>query len=238
VSELSRGAELAWRIAAAETAGTRRPMIDRPQLLLGLLSLGKALGAAQELEPIERRELEAEAASIERLLARLGLQAVTLRRAVRQRVGMGATRHPQGAAISRTEPCKAAFTRAAEAAGVAPVSSVHLLAALFEHPDPHLDLLLRDAGVRPDELAREARLSSLLGRVAAGARDRHGVEIAFEANAEALLSEQGRNGDLEGTVERLVAEPLADLAQSGKLARHQRWRVAYDQGGIYMTPAE
>ena len=238
MNDLTRGAQLAWKIAAAEAAGSRRPMIDKPQLLLGLLSLGKALSAATDLEGAERRELEDERALVEGVFARLSLQAVVVRRAVRQRVGVGAARHAPGATISRTQACKVAFERAAEMAGDAPAACLHLLAALFERPDPHLDLLLRDAGVRPDDVAHEARLRVLLRALARDVRARLGVEVVFDPRAEALLSDRGRgDGALERVVRQFVGEPLAQLETSGKLARVPRWRVAEDQGGLYVIPA-
>jgi hypothetical protein len=158
---------------------------------------------------------------------------------VRQRVGLGSARHAPGAAISRTDACKAAFASAASLAGSAPVAGLHLLAALFERPDPHLDLLLRDAGVRPEDVSREARLRLLLRDVARRARGDHGVELAFDARAEAVLSEKGRDdGALERVVRLFVAEPVEALGRAGKLERVKRWRVAEDQGGLYVIPAE
>jgi hypothetical protein len=243
VNELTRAANLAWKIAAAEAAGARRPMIDRPQLLLGLLSLGKALAAAIDLEDGERRELAEENATIEGVLARLGLQPVGVRRGLRQRVGVGAHRTGPGAAISRTDACKAAFARAAVLSGDAPTSCLHLLLALIERPDPHLDLMLRDAGVRPDDVAREALLLLLMRDATLTARTRHGVELVIDAGAEAVLRRRATEGRsveeaLRQVFGELVEQPLLELARAGKLARHGRWRVAEDQGGVYVIPGE
>lgn len=240
MNELTRAANLAWKIAAAEAAGARRPMIDKPQLILGLLSLGKALAAADDLEDDERRELAEESTTIEGVFAELGLQAVSVRRGLRQRVGLGSHRTGPGAAISRTDACKAAFARAAVLSGDAPTACLHLLLAVIEKPDPHLDLMLRDAGVRPDDVAREVQLRLLLRDTARAARALHGVELAFDASAIALLRRRGKEpgGALPEFVAQVVAQPLVELSRAGKLARHRRWRVAEDQGGVYVIPDE
>jgi ATP-dependent Clp protease ATP-binding subunit ClpA len=242
MSALTPGARLAWKIAAAEAADARFPKIDKPHLLLGLLSLGKALAAAEDLPDAERKELSGESRQLEELLARLALQAVTLRRAVRQRVGVGTHRHAPGAAISRTEAVKSAFSRAEELAGGEAVSCLHLLVALFERPDPHLDLLLREAQLRPEEIEREALLRLLLVRLAARAAV-EGARLVFDARAEALLSTQGdprasRGSDIRRVVAELVEAPLAELIRSGKLGKHEHWRVAEEEGAIYIIPDE
>jgi ATP-dependent Clp protease ATP-binding subunit ClpA len=242
MSELTRAAALAWKIAAAEAAAARFPKIEKPHLLLGLLSLGKALAAAEDLSDDERAEFTAENQQLEDVLARLGLQSVTVRRALRQRIGAGTHRHAPGAPISRTEGVKSAFLRAEELAAQDPLSCLHLLVALFERPDPHLDLLLREARVRPEEIERAALLRLLLSRLAARA-SAAGAQLAFDARAEALLSTKGQAGGADGAeVRRVVAElveaPLDELIRAGKFAKHTRWRLAEDEGGIYMIPAE
>ncbi len=243
VNELTRAANLAWKIGAAEAAGARRPLIDNAQLLLGLLSLGKALAAAEDLDDAERRELADECVTIEGVFTQLGLQAVSVRRGLRQRVGVGSHRTAPGASISRTDACKAAFARAAALSGGAPTSCLHLLVALFERPDPHLDLMLRDAAIRPDDVAREALLRLLLRGAVRTARARDAVELTIDAGAESVLrGRAAESRDLEPAlrqaVSQLVEQPLAELSRTGKIGKHRRWRVAEDQGGVYVIPAD
>ena len=37
-------------------------------------------------------------------------------------------------------------------------------------------------------------------------------------------------------VERLVEAQVSNLVLSGKLLKHPAWRLAYDEGGVYLLP--
>ncbi len=49
-------------------------------------------------------------------------------------------------------------------------------------------------------------------------------------------AEQGAR-ELDRVVERLVEVPFSGLLVSGKVRRDTRWRLAYDEGGVYWLPA-
>ncbi len=158
MNELTAGAALAWRIAALEAGGAGHPRIDRGQALIGVLSLEKARDApppdlatrAEELAAIQR-----ETGRLDEVLAASGATAAQLRRRVRMALGTGEAAR-SGGSISRTEACKLAFLRADELANGAPVSALHLFAALLLEPDPLLMLVLREGQIDGRALAQAA----------------------------------------------------------------------------------
>jgi ATP-dependent Clp protease ATP-binding subunit ClpA len=84
---------------------------------------------------------------------------------------------------------------------------------------------------------------SLIGALCRGILDRHGVSLRVDPEAEDFLARAGFDPAtgaqaLQLTIERLVSVPLANLAVSGKLARHRKWRAAYEEGGVYLIPDE
>jgi len=104
-----------------------------------------------------------------------------------------------------------------------------------------VDELLVFDPLGPDSI--RAILGPLLGRLAQGVRERHGVGLRVDPQAEEFLARAGFSPaqgarELRRTVERLVEAPLANLALSGKLARHAAWRLVYDEGGVYLLPDE
>lgn len=151
MSELTPAAVLAWEIAAAEAAAGRHAAIDKAHVLIGICSLEDAAGLP------EGNEIISEQRRVSKLLARLGLRAEDLRFALRSHLTRGSRIHAAGTVLNRTEGCRAAFGRAQELALPGDSAScLHLLAALCERSDPVLDPLLRDAGVRPEAVARLA----------------------------------------------------------------------------------
>ena len=156
---LSVAAEMAWKVAAAEAARARHPQIDNAQLLVGLCSLDKILGAKDEraLAPETAAAVRREADSVEAALARAGLEATPLRRALRRRLGRGTYVHG-GRPVGRSGACKETFYRAALLAGGSEVTCLHLLAALAQDPDPKVSRPLRDLGASLDALKEQALL--------------------------------------------------------------------------------
>jgi ATP-dependent Clp protease ATP-binding subunit ClpC len=86
-----------------------------------------------------------------------------------------------------------------------------------------------------------AILRPLLGELAERLRRQHGVALRVDPEAEQLLVEKGLHPafgarELRRVVERMVQAPLSALVLSGKIRRHAAWRVAFDEGGIYVVP--
>jgi ATP-dependent Clp protease ATP-binding subunit ClpC len=71
----------------------------------------------------------------------------------------------------------------------------------------------------------------------------HGVSLEVEPEAEEFVAQAGFDPargvhELRRAVERLVEAPLSSLILDGKIRKHAAWRVAYDEGGIYVVPRE
>ncbi len=71
----------------------------------------------------------------------------------------------------------------------------------------------------------------------------HGVRLEVEPEAEDFVARTGFDPargvrELRRVVERLVEAPLSSLILDGKIRKHAAWRVAYDEGGIYVVPRE
>ena len=91
----------------------------------------------------------------------------------------------------------------------------------------------------PEDAVRilRARLRGLCETV----ERQHGVRLEVEREAEDFVARTGFDPasgvrDLRGAVERLVEAPLSSLILDGKIRKHAAWRVAYDEGGIYVVP--
>ncbi|MGE3913227.1 MAG: AAA family ATPase, partial [Chloroflexota bacterium] len=154
MAEMTVGAELAWRIAAIEAQRARAAHLGVEHMLIGLLSLEKALEPSAGLEPAQRLAVQQEQEQIAQILAGLSLDATTLRRALRRNMPFGHGR-PSGS-VSRDAACQAIFTRASELArtdGDTPCGVLHLLAALLERPPAAL-LTALEALAGPAALCR------------------------------------------------------------------------------------
>ena len=148
---LSAAAGMAWRIAAAEAATARHPLIEREHLLIGLCSLHKTLGFVRFLkaETMPADAIREEADAVEDTLAAIGISSVSLRRGVRSRLRPGHARHADQA-IHRSEACKEIFRRAREAsesAGAAETTAQLLLATVLEDPGPVISAVFAGAGI-------------------------------------------------------------------------------------------
>jgi ATP-dependent Clp protease ATP-binding subunit ClpC len=157
VGALSVAAEMAWKVAAAEAARARHPQIDNALLLVGLCSLEKLLAARDEraLAPEAAEAVRRESDRVEAALARAGLDATALRRALRERLGRGTYRHGDRP-VGRSGACKETFYRAALLASGNEVTCLHLLAALAQDPDPVVSKPVRDLGASLESLKEQA----------------------------------------------------------------------------------
>jgi ATP-dependent Clp protease ATP-binding subunit ClpC len=156
MSDLSPAVELAWQIAASEAGGAGHAAIEPAHLLIGLLSLEKALRAGGEgpgpPEPVVAA-IRAERAAIAEVLSGAGLDAADLRRTLRRRVGRGPGGSP--GRMSRSAAAKAAFQRAA-ASSAGTVTGLHLLAALLATPDETTRDMFAERRVDVEALLRRA----------------------------------------------------------------------------------
>lgn len=166
MSDLSPGAELAWRIAAAEAAEARHEKIGTGHVVVGVFSLEKVsrLGPGQLAAELREAALR-EWSRVEDLSWAIGLDPARLRRRLRDRLGRGTHVH-SGRSISRTDDCKAVFARATALAAGGPATCLHLVAAAAESLDPVLRAGLADLSVVPARLHAEALAA--VGGAAAG----------------------------------------------------------------------
>jgi ATP-dependent Clp protease ATP-binding subunit ClpC len=190
MSRLSPGAGLAWQIAASETATARHPFIEREHLVIGVLSLHKALGFLRfsKLESFPVEPIQEEADGIEQILASAGITSVSFRRGVRSRLRPGLSQ-ASGQPIHRSEACKSIFRRAnelADRAGIPETRAQHLLAAVLENPGAIVAAVLSGAGIEPEALHREI----LSGNAAAGR-----LPVAREEAGPAMPPEEPRTSE-------------------------------------------
>jgi ATP-dependent Clp protease ATP-binding subunit ClpC len=155
MSGLSPAVDAAWKIAASEAGRAGHPQIEPAHLLIGLLSLEKALRASDADPGLPAAALDGirhERAALAEVLSGVALEASELRRALRQRAGRGPGTAP--GPISRSGAGRAAFARAAETSASDHVTCLHLLAALLEAPDAAIRDVLADRRVPIEGLVR------------------------------------------------------------------------------------
>jgi len=156
MSKLSVGAFMAWQLAAAETAGAKHQYIEKEHLLIGICSLEKILGAAEQmkLSAEDQQTLQTERDEIEQVFEAVKLDTTWLRRQVRQRLGVGNYTQPD-AGQHRSAACKQAFQRADELAAAEPISCCYLLAALLEDPGDIIRSILQEKGLTPADVCQQ-----------------------------------------------------------------------------------
>ncbi|MFA4829796.1 MAG: ATP-dependent Clp protease ATP-binding subunit [Thermodesulfovibrionales bacterium] len=135
--ELSIGAKIAWKIAAMEAEASKHQFIEAEHIFIGICSLGKVLVLSPEkagLNPQEFKALKDEYAILQDLMKELGLDMAQLRRRMRKQLGRGDYDHVEKA-IHRSEACKSKFDFAKSfVESDEEVTSLHLLAAIWEEP--------------------------------------------------------------------------------------------------------
>jgi len=156
---LSVGAYIAWQYAAGEAAEAGHPYIEARHILLGILSLEKALSDREgpELRWNEREELRVEADLVRQVFDRLGVEAPVLRRAFREKIGHGSHFHA-GDIVHRSQKCRALFAQSQTLAGQEkPLTALHLLTIVSNDNADGMGHLLGEVGVLPGELGEIAR---------------------------------------------------------------------------------
>jgi hypothetical protein len=233
--ELSAAAALAMKVASMEASGAGHERLERAHVLLGILSLEKFHDATPDELGLPSDTVEALRQEIARVVQVLPQSPAThaeLRQRLRDELGPGTAPSGRGS-ISRSDACRLAFRRAAEHARGSALSALDLLAAVCDEPDPPVDLAFRHHGLDVQDVAEAVRSTSIVGGLVKAVKQQHGVDLQVSPEAEAFL---GRAGLVEAR--RLILAPLAGLVHSGKLARHAAWRIVYDEGGVYLLPAE
>jgi ATP-dependent Clp protease ATP-binding subunit ClpA len=154
MAAISNGFKLAWQAAAAETLQSQHQFIETGHLYIGICSLEKLVGRLAE--PVEE-DVAAEAAGVATALQELRLSSPLLRREIRQRIGKGGYRRPEGQRVSRSLAVKAAFVRANNLLPICPpvITSLHLLAALFHDERGLVGTWMGERGVNLQEAERK-----------------------------------------------------------------------------------
>ena len=173
--QLSRGAILAWKIAAYEARLAGAEFIGPEHLLIGICSLEKALAADSSCgcTPTSLQIL-AEKEAVDMVLGKAGLNTRAMRRAVRDSLP-GDMTPSGGRVIHRDAACKDVFARAEDGTVTGEVTVVRLLASLFTLPGKAAEEAARGAAARIVQAAGEyldaADRASLLSLEITGSRN-------------------------------------------------------------------
>jgi ATP-dependent Clp protease ATP-binding subunit ClpC len=217
--------ELAWQIAASEAAGAGHAEIAPAHLLIGLLSLEKALRAPvaeKALPAAALASIRGERAMLVEVLSGVGLESSELRRALRRRAGRGAGPLPER--MGRSAASKAAFERAAGTCGAGPLTGAHMLAALLAAPDEVMRDVLAGRRVAAETLLRRARAYAGLGEAAENAEPTPAPDAGPESRTPTLdrfsrdltrLAARGELGPVIGRRGELL-QVLQTLARRSK----------------------
>ncbi len=170
MNDRTPGLDLAWRIAASETAHAQLEFIEPEYLFVGLCKMGD-FAAARRLRRLKLAESEIASVQTEieallGLFARFGLDHTALRREMRRHKGTGVLKMTDRyeRTIHRSPQSRRVFDRASELvreAGAPMVTVFHLLAALLDDPNGAVAPLLREKGVNVVTL-KDAALTTLL----------------------------------------------------------------------------
>lgn len=150
--KVSEGASKAWDIAAEEAVRSKQRFIEKEHLLIGILSLDKALDTT-DAESL--KTLKAERDAIQNVLESAcsgPSPAAALRRALRKSPG-GDDREPDRRMMHRSEECKSIFHRAGVLSySKGEVSCLHLLAAILEVHGHIIEAALAGTGASAADL--------------------------------------------------------------------------------------
>lgn len=156
---LSIGAVMAWQIAALETAIAKQEYIEKEQLLIGILSLGKALMSrtmTAMLDPSNKEELKRESETIEKVLKKYNLDSTRFRRHIRKEVGLGDFERMEKV-VHRSEDCKKLFFRAEELANNSDnINSLYLIAAILEENNDLIQPIFNEFSIIKSDLKNKA----------------------------------------------------------------------------------
>lgn len=195
---LSIAADMAWRIAAHEAAGSGYRFLEKEHLLIGIVSIEKVIADGPEQAGIEQAawdNLKAEYSALRKVLRSQGIDQTKLRRTIRRKLGNGGYKHTEDT-IHRSEECKALFVRAADVSVSKPITTLQLAAAIAENPCDILTAIFSDLGVNPRAL-RDALLTP---------------------NEEApVQADEDRNNNVSQSYLERYGKDLTQAAREGKL---------------------
>ncbi|MHC1739756.1 MAG: ATP-dependent Clp protease ATP-binding subunit [Anaerolineaceae bacterium] len=164
MKELSFAGFAAWQFSAQEAVLGKHNYIETEHLLIGICSLEKIRlsDAVNELDPRSQKILLAETAAIGEVLGSADIDAATLRRTIRRKLGIGDVERTEKI-VHRSLACKEVFARAAELTGVGDeITCIHLLAAIIEQSTEIITSVLQEIGVKPNVL-----LETIMAKVSA-----------------------------------------------------------------------
>jgi len=154
---MSEVAMLAWNIAGAEAISANFELIEREHFFISLTEINKLLAhtaAKFNFTPEQTASAAAEFARLESAFKKLNLDMVTLRRAVRQKLGEG-TYFLRRGDIHRSADSRKVFDRAKDLCRPGKTTGVAIMRALMENPGPIITQALEKNGSSPGAVLKE-----------------------------------------------------------------------------------
>ena len=155
---LSIAAETAWRLSVWEASAAASQFVEKEHAVIGILSLSKVatgMHADMKLDRNQWNIIRAEWAALQEVFTALSLDATSLRRGLRKKLGKGSQPHTENV-IHRSPECKAFFQIADALAGDASeVSALHLLAAIVGESGAVMSNLLAEQSIKTPELKKQ-----------------------------------------------------------------------------------
>jgi ATP-dependent Clp protease ATP-binding subunit ClpC len=136
MTNLSVGADMAWRISAHEAAASGYKFIEKEHLLVGIVSIEKVIADGSDQACYDQnawQDLKAEHSILKRVLRSHGIDQTKLRRLIRKKLDNGGYKHTERT-IHRSEECKAVFVDAAVMPETKLITTLHLAAAIAGNP--------------------------------------------------------------------------------------------------------
>jgi ATP-dependent Clp protease ATP-binding subunit ClpC len=160
MTNLSVGADMAWRIAAHEAVASGYRCIEKEHLLIGIVSIEKVIADGPDQSGFDYdawQDLKTEHSLLKRVLRSYGIDQTKLRRMIRKKLCNGGYKHTEKT-VHRSEECKAVFTMAAVMPDTKLINTLHLAAVIAENPGDILITVFAELGVDPKAL-RDALLT-------------------------------------------------------------------------------
>jgi ATP-dependent Clp protease ATP-binding subunit ClpC len=155
---LSIAVETAWRLSVWEASAAASQFVEKEHAVIGILSLSKVATGMPADVKLDRNQwniIRAEWAALQEVFTALSLDATSLRRGLRKKLGKGSHPHTENV-IHRSPECKAFFQIADALAGDASeVSALHLLAAIVGEPGAVMSNLLAEQSIKTPELKKQ-----------------------------------------------------------------------------------
>ena len=168
--------DIAWQIAAWETASVSLEFIDKEMMLVGILSLEKVAAGKQDelgLDQNQWSQVKVESDALLEVFQHFKFNVTSTRRTLRQSKGTGNFRSNDNV-VHRSEECKKIFNLAESLAGDNGILNVLILmAAIVADPGEKIGQILKDAEVEIVEFRN--RLMDQASRVVVINADEPGI---------------------------------------------------------------